>query len=104
MLSTRLVPDHDVVPLGRPVQSRGVAGLAVVRKLVPDTVTLFMFVPVVAMVNDTVAVTVAAFLTLLDSTTEGAVSVPHETPAIDKDKNMKNERDIDIFFLEYLTI
>ncbi len=74
MESTRLLPDHEVAPLERPVQDRGVVGLTVVRKLVPDTVTVLMFVPVVAMVNDTVAVTLAAFLTLLDSTTEGAVS------------------------------
>ena len=39
-------------------------------KFTPDTVTVLMFVPVVAMVNDTVAVTLVAAITLLESTTE----------------------------------
>ena len=43
-------------------------------KFTPDTVTVLMFVPVVAMVNDTVAVTLVAAFTLLESTTEEDVS------------------------------
>ena len=43
-------------------------------KFTPDTVTVLMFVPVVAMVNDTVAVTGVAAITLLESTTDGDVS------------------------------
>ena len=43
-------------------------------KFTPDTVTVLMFVPVVAMVNDTVAVTPVAAITLLESTTDGDVS------------------------------
>ena len=43
-------------------------------KFTPDTVTVLMFVPVVAMVNDTVAVTLVAAITLLESTTDGDVS------------------------------
>ena len=43
-------------------------------KFTPDTVTVLMFVPVVAMLNDTVAVTPVAAITLLESTTDGDVS------------------------------
>ena len=43
-------------------------------KFTPDTVTVLMFVPVVAMVNDTVAVTLVAAITLLESATEEDVS------------------------------
>ena len=43
-------------------------------KFTPDTVTVLMFVPVVAMVNDTVAVTGVTSFTLLESTTDGDVS------------------------------
>ena len=43
-------------------------------KFTPDTVTVLMFVPAVAMVNDTVATTLVAAITLLESTTEEDVS------------------------------
>ena len=43
-------------------------------KFTPDTVTVLMFVPVVAMVNDTVAVIGVTSFTLLESTTDGDVS------------------------------
>ena len=43
-------------------------------KFTPDTVTVLMFVPVVAMVNDTVAVTGVTSFTLLESTTDGDVN------------------------------
>ena len=43
-------------------------------KFTPDTVTVLMFVPGEAMVNDTVAVTPVAAITLLESTTDGDVS------------------------------
>jgi len=73
-VNTRVLPfDIVAVPAERPVQAAEL-GAGEVAKSTPDTVTNLMFVAAVAMVNDTVAVTLVVSFTLLDSATEAAVS------------------------------
>lgn len=73
MFSTRLLAANEDVPFPRPVQCTVVPVND--ANVAPATVTILIF-PDVAVVNDTVAMTDASFLTRLDRTTEGSVRIP----------------------------